>query len=79
MCELQSDNEFDKHAEAVKKGDFIVGHVPQTNSKVFAFFICRGESINAKLTGKHQRGVGHEIPFTGSEKDTGALPFLLKK
>ena len=67
----------------MKKGDLIAGHMPQTNSKVLAFFIRRGGSINAKVTGKHQRGVGLEVPctytFIGSEKDTRALPFLLEK
>ena len=75
-CKLEPTNEFDKHAVSVVKSDVVVGHVPQVNSKVCAFFIRRGGSITCRVTGKRKHGAGLEIPciysFKGSVKDTRA-------
>ena len=74
--------EYDKNAVAIVRDDQIVGHIPQVNSKVCAFYIRRGGTIKCRVIGKRQHGLGLEILciyiFKGNEKDTNALISLLK-
>ena len=69
--------EYDKNAVAIIRDDQIVGHIPQVNSKVCAFYIRRGGTIKCRVIGKRQHGLGLEILciyiFKGNEKDTNAL------
>ena len=65
------------------KGDeeHIVGHIPIEMSKICHFFIKRGRSIEAVVTGKKFLGNGLEIPaniFAGSEADVLKISKLLK-
>ena len=64
------------------RNDQIVGHIPQVNSKVCAFYIRRGGTNKCRVIGKRQHRLGLEIPciyiFKGNEKDTNALISLLK-
>ena len=81
-CMLELANEYDKNAVAIVRDDQIVGHIPQVNSKVCAFYIRQGGTIKCRVIGKRQHGLGLEIPctyiFKGNEKDTNALISLLK-
>ena len=71
-----------KNAVAIIRDDQIVGHIPQVNSKLCAFYIRRGGTIKCRVIGKRQHGLGLAIPciyiFKGNEKDTNALISLLK-
>ena len=81
-CLLEPVNEYDKKCSCIVRDDQIVGHIPQVNSKVCAFYIRRGGTIKCRVIGKRQHGLGLEIPciyiFKGNEKDTNALISLLK-
>ena len=56
---------------ALMKHETIVGHVPAEHSKIFKFFIRRGGSISAVVTGKREKGLGLVIYavylFTGDD------------
>ena len=41
--------EYDKNAVAIVRDDQIVGHIPQVNSKVCAFYIGRGGTIKCRV------------------------------
>ena len=79
-------NICDKHAMAVLKNGTIIGHAPQEYSRVMHFFITRGGTITATVTGEklnRGQGLGLEVPalytFRGNEKDTNTLKNLLMK
>ena len=56
----------------IVRDDQIVGHTPQVNSKVCAFYIRRGGTIKCRVIGKTKHGLGLEIPyiyiFKGNER-----------
>ena len=79
---LEPANEYDKNAVAIVRDNQIVGHIPQVNSKVCAFYIRIGGTIKFRVIGKRQHRLGQEIPciyiFKENETDTNALISLLK-
>ncbi len=83
--EHEEDNPEDKNAIAVKKSGLLVGHAPREHAKVLRFYMQRGGSILAKVTGKPiNRALGHgvEVPCELSfhsprNSDTKALAKLL--
>ena len=85
FCEIEEDNVYDKYAiKLMLKGDEecnVVGHIPIEMSKICYFFIKRGGSIEAVVTGKKFFGNGLEVPckyiFTGSEVDVLKISKLL--
>ena len=70
-CLLEAANEYHKNAVAIVRDDQIVGHIPQVNSKVCAFYIRRGGTTKCRVIGKRQHGLGLEIlciyNFKGNE------------
>ena len=76
----EENNEHDNHAVAVVKGDCVVGHVPQSISRVAWFLMMRGGNITCCITGERKVGVGLEVPcvyaFSGSIKAVDKLSRL---
>ena len=74
QCVIEENNKSDKHAVALVNAETIV---PAEHSKIFKFFIRRGGSISAVVTGKREKGLGLVIPavylFTGDESDIKKL------
>lgn len=77
----EDDNDHDRYAVAVVKGRNIVGHIPQTVSKVTWHFIKRGGRVLCQVTGHRKLGVGLEVPcsltYLGSTRDVNKLARLL--
>lgn len=80
---VEEENEYDRYAIAVMKEDSIVGHVPQSLSKIFHFFIRHDGIITCEITGQRKKGHGLEVPccykLTGKPKYIARAKELLKK
>jgi hypothetical protein len=59
---VETDNEHDRHAVAVHKDGEVVGHMPHSLLRFAWFFIYRGGTIEAIVTGKRKKGKGLEVP-----------------
>lgn len=83
---IEENNPRDKYAVKLillrGKADECVGHVPMEFSKVFHYFLKRGGTISAEVTGEKFFDNGLEIPcvykFVGTENDIKILAQLLK-
>ena len=58
----ESDNDHDRRAVAVLKGSTVVGHVPQSLSRIFWYFLRRGGIGRSEVSENRRKGFGLEVP-----------------
>ena len=79
----EEENSYDRHAVAILKDGEVVGHMPCTISRFSWFFIQRGGSVRAVVTGRRKKGVGLEVPciyiYSGSSRIIKKLEKLLNQ
>ena len=83
MLDCEHTNQFDRHAVAVMKRGEIVGHMPRAIAKLSWFFLKRGDTIEAVVTGKRKKGLRLEVPcdfiYSGPQRMIKQLEKLLSQ
>ena len=72
----EAGNDHDRHAVAVVRDSYVVGHLPRHYSRIAWYFLQHDGKISCEITGRRQRdstpGLGLVVPclckFQGKEK-----------